>query len=319
MGLRLTIRRSAWKQRLQDVAADFPGLIPVVKGNGYGFGRRPLMPLAATLSDTIAVGTVFEADDVPADRAATVLTPHLGLLPAAITSTTMLTVGSVAHVEALHGQGWTGTVAIKLQSTMHRHGVATDELAALTDAISATRLVPATYLIHLPLAGTPHDHAVEVESWLPRLDASLPVSVSHLDDAAYAALRLAHPDREFTIRLGTQLWHGDKSFLHLSADVLDVHPVRAGTRVGYQATRVDGDGHVVLVAAGSAHGVQPLDDGRSPFHFARGRLALLEAPHMHTSMLFVAAGDPCPRVGDRVDVQRPLTMTTVDELDWVDD
>jgi hypothetical protein len=38
---------------------------------------------------------------------------------------------------------------------------------------------------------------------------------------------------------------------------------------------------------------------------------------MHTSMAFVPAGDPLPHVGALVDVQRPLTMTTVDTIDWI--
>ena len=71
-----------------------------------------------------------------------------------------------------------------------------------------------------------------------------------------------------------------------------------------------------MVGAGTAHGVHPLDDGRSPFHFARRRLALLEPPHMHTSMVFVPAGEPTPGRGDVVDVQRPLISTVVDEVVW---
>ena len=54
-----------------------PGLVPVVKGNGYGFGRRPLAAIAAELADTIAVGTVHELDDVPAGSTPVVLTPTL--------------------------------------------------------------------------------------------------------------------------------------------------------------------------------------------------------------------------------------------------
>ena len=38
---------------------------------------------------------------------------------------------------------------------------------------------------------------------------------------------------------------------------------------------------------------------------------------MHTSMVLVPFGQPCPVVGDWVDLQRPLTMTTLaDELRW---
>jgi hypothetical protein len=76
------------------------------------------------------------------------------------------------------------------------------------------------------------------------------------------------------------------------------------------------DGHLVMIGAGSANGVAPLPDGRSPFHFRRRRLALHEPPHMHTSMAFVPAGEPLPAVGDRIDLQRPLTTTTIDEYVW---
>jgi hypothetical protein len=37
---------------------------------------------------------------------------------------------------------------------------------------------------------------------------------------------------------------------------------------------------------------------------------------MHTSMAIVPSEQTCPQVGDWVDVQRPLTMTTIDELLW---
>jgi hypothetical protein len=69
-----------------------------------------------------------------------------------------------------------------------------------------------------------------------------------------------------------------------------------------------------MVTAGTAHGVHPLAGGLSPFHFGRQRLPLLEPSHMHTSMCLVAAGAPCPEVGDVVDVQHPLTQTLVDRI-----
>src|SRR5690606_8935731 len=109
---------------------------------------------------------------------------------------------------------------------------------------------------------------------------------------------------------------GDREALHLEARVIDTRPVSAGTPVGYRLTPVPADGVLVMVGAGTANGVAPLPDGRSPFHFARRRLDLIEPPHMHTSMVFVPSGDPCPQPGDWVDLQRPLTMTTVDELRW---
>jgi len=92
------------------------------------------MPIAAGLADTIAVGSVYEATDVPADRTALVLTPHVGPLPEALPGSAVLTVGSVSHVAALAGQRWRGAVVFKLASSMRRFGARPDELAALADA-----------------------------------------------------------------------------------------------------------------------------------------------------------------------------------------
>jgi hypothetical protein len=37
---------------------------------------------------------------------------------------------------------------------------------------------------------------------------------------------------------------------------------------------------------------------------------------MHTSMVFVPAGDPSPCTGEWVDLQRPLTSTFADHVVW---
>lgn len=351
MGLRLSVSESAWHRSIADVAATMPGLIPVVKGNGYGFGRVPLMPIARDLGAQIAVGTVYEAADVPSDRTALVLTPHVDLLPGDLPASAVLTVGSVAHVHALQSHGWSGEVSVKLRSTMRRYGVGPDGLAALLAALGTAGFSPIAYALHLPLAnrgsGRPAsgrsgtvtgteigteigteagtepdvmpDRIAEIGEWIEHLDRQMPLAISHVDAATYARIRRLHPSHEFRVRIGTALWHGDKSNLWLTADVLDVHHVTRGETVGYHAAVVPADGHLVLVSAGSAHGIRAFDDGRSPFHFARQRLSLVEAPHMHTSMVFVPSSGPCPLVGDRVDVQRPLIDTTIDELDWVRD
>jgi hypothetical protein len=100
---------------------------------------------------------------------------------------------------------------------------------------------------------------------------------------------------------------------------VDLRPVAAGATAGYRLVTVPSAGHLVMVSAGSAHGISMLrgaaeGTGLSPFHYAKRRLALLEPPHMHTSMLFVPDGDPCPSVGDQVDLQHPLTRTLVDRI-----
>lgn len=311
MTLRLTVDGERWQDQVGRIVRGAPGLVPVVKGNGYGFGRRELALRASRLADTIAVGTVHELDAVPAGVTAVVLTPSLrppdDMLP-------VLTVGSTRHVAVL--AGWRGRVLIKLASSMRRFGADPEQLGNVTAAARASGLEIVGFSVHPPVAGTDDEHLDDVGHWLEVLDPADEVWVSHLSLAGYAALRDAWPEHRFRIRMGTALWHGDKHALHLGADVLDVRPVRFGELAGYRQVPVPADGHLVMVGAGTAHGVHPLADGSSPFHHQRRRLTMLEPPHMHTSVVAVPSGDPVPAVGQRVDVQRPLITTLVDEVVW---
>lgn len=304
MTIRLTIRTALWRSHIAAVVNRIDGLVPVVKGNGYGFGRAALAEIAAEFSDTVAVGTIHELDGLPDGIHPVVLTPTL---VAPETTAPVLTVGSNEHIRRL--AGWRGRVVVKLVSPMRRFGGDVD----LIDAAREASLDVIGVSIHPPLAGSDADHRDVVLARLPAIDPSLPVWVSHLDLDTYAGLPTSH---SYRLRLGTALWHGDKSFLHLGADVLDVRPVHAGECVGYHQVPVEVDGHLVMIGAGSAGGVTPLPDGRSPFHYQQRRLALAEPPHMHTSMAFVPIGDPLPPVGGEVDLQRPLITTTVDEYVW---
>jgi alanine racemase len=309
--VRLSIRTATWRAHVAQVAAGVDGLVPVVKGNGYGFGRTWLAGVAAELSDTIAVGTVHELDALPAGVTAVVLTPTLS--PPTDTGGAgdpVLTVGRREHVEAL--AGWTGRVLVKLASPMRRYGGEPDDHVAELARERGLDVVGVS--IHPPLTGAPGDRRAEVVERLAQVDPDLPVWLSHLEPEVYAALPAAH---RYRLRLGTSLWLGDRAALHLDADVLDVRRVRAGETAGYRLTPVGVDGHLVMIGAGTANGVTALPDGRSPFHFGRRRMPLHEPPHMHTSMVLVATGDPLPTIGDRVDLQRPLTMTAVDRYDWI--
>ncbi|MEP7200971.1 MAG: alanine racemase [Ilumatobacteraceae bacterium] len=314
MALRLTVQRAAWHAHIDSIAGMVDGLVPVVKGNGYGFGRATLHPLVKSLSDYVCVGTVYELDSVGERVTPVVLTPSPAP-PPSIAATPILTVGSLRNVEAL--AGWRGRVIVKLQSSMRRYGATPDEMPDLVSAAVAADLDVVGYSLHLPLAGSDADRVLEIEAWLELIDDQQPLWLSHLQPQSYADLRVRRPERQFRLRLGTSLWHGDKSFLHLHTDVAAVQSVRAGEHAGYRQVEVTDDGHLVLVGAGSAHGVAALPDGASPFHFERTRMALLEPPHMHTSMLVAPDDRPCPAVGDRVDVQRPLISALIDEIEWV--
>ena len=309
MTVRLTIRTAIWRSQVARVVNAVDGLVPVIKGNGYGFGRNRLANTAAEFCDTVAVGTVHELDGLPDELTAVVLTPTLS----APTSTNpILTIGADEHLAAL--AGWNGRVLVKLASPMRRFG----RDATLIDRALASGLEVVGVSIHPQLAGTGAEHAAVITELLPAIDPAIPVWASHLDLDSYAQLPATH---SYRLRLGTMLWHGDKQALHLTADVIDVNAVTAGDTAGYRMGAVGGNGHLVMIGAGTANGITAIDQGElgslSPFHFERTRLALHEAPHMHTSMVFVPDGSPLPSIGDRVDLQRPMHMTAVDEYEWL--
>jgi hypothetical protein len=315
--IRLAVHEAKWLAHVQSVARQHPGLVPVVKGNGYGFRRWNLMPLAGQLSREVAVGTVFEVRDIPSNVTPIVLTPTLTPPPKNLPLNTILSVASPHHVVALTTAGWAGDVIVKLQSSMMRYGVPRENLSALLSDVADARFTLRGFSLHPPLEGDPQQHVKEIEAWIPLLDKSVPLYLSHLDAQLYNKLRTDFPDVDFRIRLGTSLWHGDKSMMQLSTDIVDHHPIESGSRAGYRQIKVDGPGEIVLVGCGTAHGVLPLPDGRSPFHYQRQRLNMLEPPHMHTTMLFVARGRPRPSVGEWIDVQQPLTRVQVDLLQWI--
>ncbi len=315
MTVRLTVDERAWHTHVDTTAATTVGLVPVVKGNGYGFGRRALMSHAAALGDEIAVGTVFEAADVPVDRTAVVLTPTLDV-PGGLRAGTVLTVGSTVHVDRISARGWRGRVIVKLASSMQRFGARPGDLDGVLACCATHGLDVVGFGLHLPLAGSDDERLGEAMRWLTLLPPGS-LWVSHLAPPAQQRLVDVAGQRPIRVRSGTALWHGDKSMLQLTADVIDVRPVRGGSVAGYRGAVVPDDGTLLVAGAGSTHGVAPLDDGRSPFHFARRRLAMLEPSHMHSTMLFVPAGGPLPAVGDLLDLQRPLIATIADEVVWV--
>ena len=307
MTVSLTVDRTQWSAHLHRTLEQIRGVatpVPVVKGNGYGFGRQALAKIAAEESTTICVGTIHELDGIPDSLTAVVLTPTLlGPEPSAI-----LTVSNEAHITPLVGSAQ--RVIIKLASSMHRYGGSSSLVQHALD----NGLDVAGVSIHLPLIATDDERVAEVTALLEPIPISIPAWLSHIDPSLIARL----PDsRTYLLRAGTTLWHGDRNALHLSTDVIDLRPIRAGQHAGYRQTDVTEDGHLAMVGAGSAHGVSPLADGRSPFHFNRQRVDMFEPPHMHTTMLFIPQHTAPPAIRDTIDLQRPLTQTFVDEVIWV--
>ncbi|WP_019874352.1 alanine racemase [Sporichthya polymorpha] len=344
--LRLEIDRARFDAHLQKIDADIPGLVPVAKGNGYGLTMDRCVDEALTLgADTLAVGTFAEARRLP-ERAegfskVVVLTPHLPGdptegLPIALFGRVVHTVATAEAAATLAGK----RVVVECRTSLRRHGVGADDLPGLAAALSDVRLEG--FALHLPMNRPRGAHPVtEVATWVERLKAAkLPAAtiyVSHLSGPEVAGLGKQFPETTFRARVGTKLWLGDRGALRPKARVLDVEKLARGDRYGYRQRKAPRDGHLVVVAGGTAHGVglsapKPVaglmtrvkiaGEGTlatfnrtlSPFTWAGKQRWFAEPPHMQVSLLWLPAGVEPPAVGDYLDVETRMTTTTFDEI-----
>lgn len=258
MALTLYVDTARWRAHQQSVLQQFPGLVPVCKGNGYGFGHERLADEATRLgADILAVGTTYEAarikDFFSGDLL--VLTPFRhGEEPVPLPDRAIRSVSSVEGVGGLVG----ARVVIEVMSSMKRHGVKPEDLPKLAAAIEDIRLEG--FALHLPLDRADGSDAVEeVIGWMDRLrNARLPLHtmfVSHLKADELARLQQQFPQTRFRARIGTRLWLGDHEATEYRGSVLDVTKVAKGERFGYRQQKAASDGYLVVVAGGTSHGV----------------------------------------------------------------
>jgi alanine racemase len=348
MSLTLTIDGDRWRDHLRTVATAEPDLVPVAKGNGYGFTLGRLARKAQWLGvDTLAVGTYEELPEVASryDGSLLVLTPWRPFgaaveLDPAVARRVIHTVSRTEDLADLLGRQPDARVVLERATSMLRHGMTARDLWSTADVIgSHPRARVAGVALHLPLANGAH--LSEVHRLMTEIVATeLPLDtvwVSHLSAAELTALRTAYPDFTFRPRVGTDLWLGDRSALHVTATVLDVHEVERGDGFGYRHRTAPKAGHVLVVSGGTAHGIgleAPLGDAslkgraatlarggldaagfvRSPFSIDGKQRLFAEPPHMQASMLFLPHGARVPAVGDAIDVRVRYTATAFDRV-----
>ena len=341
MPLTLTIDRQLWHAHHRALLDDAPGLVPVAKGNGYGFGLRLLAAESSRLGvKTLAVGIAQEVSAVrsggftgevvvlnpwrPFDDAATALLDD----PTVIT-----TVSRAEDLRALARSHPGARVIVEIETSMHRHGLDPREL---TDADFGS-LKFEGWTIHLPARGSLEEAKRLGSDGLAVRRA--PVWVSHLSVTDYRALRTALGVRTH-LRVGTRLWLGEQRAYRTTATVLDVHRIRRGAPLGYHGVKAPRDGWIIIVSGGTAHGLamaaptpqrslrqrgvtvaqgvlDALGRSLSPFTIGGRKRAFAEPPHMHSSMVFVPGDEPAAAVGDAVPVTVRMTTVTADETRMV--
>jgi len=346
MSLTLTVDGERWRRHLRTVADQTPGLVPVAKGNGYGFGVGRLARKSEWLGvDTLAVGTYDELSEVYQrfDGDLLVLTPWRPTcheIPDGLSAQRVIhTVSRLSDLLALADSEPEARVVLERMTSMRRHGMSAEELRTAGKLLERRPARIEGVAFHLPLAAGAHLSEV-VRLVNDVVAAELPTHalwISHLTPAELASLRSSYADFEIRPRIGTDLWLGDRGALRVTATVLDVHEVERGDVFGYRGRTAPKAGHILVVSGGTAHGIgleAPIGDHslraraatlarggldavgfvRSPFTVDGKARLFAEPPHMQASMLFLPHGPAVPQVGDEVDVRVRHTATDFDRV-----
>ena len=377
MAFTLRIDSEKWHNHLHavyqsiTVASGMPP-VPVIKGNGYGLGQALLAAEAMNLgADTIAVGTVFEVESIasvtegdiivlePFDQRDAAASAHWWEVGQKYYSGRIIR--TIATPEALHqlleGPGEV-RVIVEARSSMSRFGFSEDELLGslknekVRHAMATGRIFIEGLSVHLPLERSgPDAHAHEVMRWAGLWQAETAVWeghsppapivwVSHCTDSELALIKTSLREVSVRMRVGTQLWLGDRSVLSARATVLAVHPLSEGMKVGYRQRTGPKDSSVVVLSGGTSHGIGltapspsttirqkivslgtgALDaTGRamSPFTIGGKQRWFVEPPHQHVSMVWLPNSGPLPRIGDQVPTEVRFTTSRFDSVEFV--
>lgn len=341
MSLVMKVDGERWRNHLRSVVANSPGIIPVAKGNGYGFGVGRLARRTEWLGlPALAVGTYDELDEAttrfPGDIV--VLTPWRPYLPEAVAALenprVIHTVGRASDLPALHKK----RIVIEVATSMRRHGFEPEQISGALQAAHGSRVEAIS--VHLPLPGP--ENADEVARLLTTIAPAVQthgiteVWVSHLSPEQ---IRVATA-RGLTLRprIGTQLWLGDPGALEVEASVLDAHPIKRGEVYGYRRRVARTTGTILVVSGGTAHGIglespagslsardraatiargglDAMGRVRSPFFIDDHQAMFAEPPHMQSSMLFIPSDAPLVAPGEVVRARVRHTATLFDRVE----
>ena len=132
MALTLYVDGDRWRDHLARTRDSHPGLVPVAKGNGYGFGIPRLGELSTWLGvDTVAVGTYAEVPEMAKsfDGTILVLSPWRPNEHKVVYDDHVIhTVGRVDDLRALTRRAERPRVILERMTSMLRHGFSAREL-----------------------------------------------------------------------------------------------------------------------------------------------------------------------------------------------
>lgn len=289
MTFALTVDANKFRAHLTSVVAQYQDagaqVLPVIKGNGYGFGRVTLADEVTRLNlDQVCVGTIWEAGEVLENfYGQVVVLEPLNSTDALATDhwTTLLTefADRLVAVVSATDTHWIQKIGVKqiwveALTSMNRFGLAPHQIAqALKNLDQQISVVG--FSMHLPIVQPAVSKLTKFEtakvnsssnkvreivgwiSWLSEIvetsNEPITVSTSHLIAAEVAQIIRECPEAKLQIRLGTSLWLGAPNALSVTGTVLEVHEIAASDKAGYQQN--SGGRKIAVVSGGTAHGV----------------------------------------------------------------
>jgi len=277
---------------MNSYAAAGAELVPVVKGNGYGFGRRLLAQEASRLGcNRIAIGTVWELGQTLADFAGEILVlePFNSADESAVAQwqdhlehnadRIIVTVSNVG-LAAVRSAG-AKNIYLEGKTSLSRFGILHHDMQSITNFHDLNVL---GLSLHLPIVqpASKVDATTEISSafdgatlsqtmtetwnWIVLYQElatkfSLPkhLSLSHISGEQVKSLKKMMQSYNFDlaidVRVGTKLWLGAPSSLQVSGTVMQIHEITHKQTVGYQQTEAGNNKRLIIVSGGTAHGV----------------------------------------------------------------
>ncbi|MGA0798584.1 MAG: hypothetical protein ACO3O9_05495, partial [Candidatus Nanopelagicales bacterium] len=180
--------------------------------------------------------------------------------------------------------------------------------------------------LHLAINQSDDKKLKEILDWLEvwqDISTNKTIWLSHISNDLLNTLKELKPEFKFNVRIGTELWLGDKSFISAKGVVLGI--IEGVARAGYSQKRLNSGKKIVVVSGGTANGVGLNSDitikkssdrlrvfltgllgsfgkYQSAFLLNRKKTYLFEPTHMNVSLIEVAAKEKIA-VGDVLEAQ----------------
>ena len=256
MSFYLELDKENFRKHLTTTKRDFENLIPVIKGNGYGFGIEHLAKEANDLNcDVICVGTIFEAAAV-----ASVFKGRILVLEPFNTADRdasnqwqdfdkrfIRTISSISS-----GFKFDAPYVIEGRVSTNRFGLSKAEISDL----ELNNAQIEGLALHLAINQSDEEKLKEIAEWLEiwkKASANKTIWLSHVSKNLLNKIRNTYPELKINVRVGTELWLGDKSFLSAKGVVLGV--IEGVSKAGYSQKKLSKNIKIIVVSGGTANGL----------------------------------------------------------------